>query len=771
MKITNSPVDPILRIPDVPVDPEFLATRAIDRFERFSLDRMDWMRRRLDYYLGWDDYLSPVRKGLWDGASNLHLPLTEIQATVMHALIMQAMVFNFPWFYVDPQEDIDLARIKKIERFMKYVLERFANYNQGIYFAMDDWAWDLVTDGMGIMSRGWKTEQRRFITVQENAAFKQQRLDIQKMLDDTDEDQFDLLAKRIIKQPYEEKAIVRTVFDGPLIVAEDPAYILFKGDVQDSTDLDRHQTVIKVCYFTDSELRAFSESQYMDQDVIEEVLSMSPDRIGESLRGHERFRAAQDLQTGIQTNNSDDQDRKYEFLCVYDRTVLSPIKKNAMADRLQYFVHPRSRKLARWTYLDRISANGKIPLHMAHLYRRPRRSIGRGVVMTMWGLNDAQDILVNQQIDAGMLSNNPMFAYRGNSTFDPGEVRVEPGLGIKADDPNTDIRFFSWNVNPNWSVPVQGVINSMASQLTSIGPTQSGQVGANVGPLRSTSGVQALAAMGSIPQNVLITRAKLCISGLFEGMYMDCQDRMKESIKISVTGQDGVPAYDEKGEPIRETISKEDLRGRLHFGIYANAFNLTPETRMAKAMAIAQSHFQALPVQTGVVTPQNVFEILANVHEAGGTLRMDRFITKPGGDKPYSLVDEMKMIMQGITPVISLNDPQHQEKIDFMEPVLQSEAAQLEVKYGRVAPNALELLKWAINEHRRFLETINKPSNMENPTGAQISPTGNSSGVGASDNSIDLSQGGDTNVTNMQTAPAQMGPSSGGPGGPGGPSV
>lgn len=772
-KLSTSPVDPILRIPNQTVDASFLVQRALSRYERFTLDRVEWMKRRTEYYLGWDDYLAPARKGLWDGASNLHLPLTEIQVTVMHALIMQATMFNYPWFYVDPQEEVDAFRVRKAERFMKYILERFCNQYKGIYSAVDDWAWDLVTDGMGIFSRNWQTKQRRFMSVVENPAFKAQRMDLQKMLEDTDETQFDLLAKRLIKTPYEEKAIVRTVFDGPVVVAEDPSFILFKGLVVDSTDLDQHQTIIKVCYFTESELLGFAESQYFDEDAVAEIVSGPGDRYGRSVRGYERIRLAQDIETGINTRNHDEeQEKHFEILQVTDTTHLTPGRNGMIPDRIQYFVHHRSLKLMRWTHLDRISTNGKINMHMAHLFRRPRRSTGRGMVLTFSTLNEVQDILVNQSIDAGMLSNNPMFAYKGNSSFDPEEVRVEPGLGIKADDPNSDIRFFTWNVNPNWSVNIQATIQGMASQLTAIGPQASGQVGANVGPLRSTSGVQALGQMGSTQQNVLINRAKMCMSELFEGLYADCVDRMPDTLKITVTGQEGIPTYNEDGSIIQDDISKEDLRMRLHMGLYANAGNMSQAARQANAQAIANISFNPVAIQTGAVSADNIREILVNFHEALGTVRIDRFVSKTGQQQALDIKYEMLMIMQGVMPPIVLNDPNHQDKIDFMTPLLDSDIAKQEVQYGKVAANAMELLKAAIKKHTVLLQTAQKPSNMQNPTGGQQAMPGSVNQNGQQN--IDMSQGDNTQTTHNSTHhdhPAggmQIGPTSGGQGGQGG---
>lgn len=723
-KIIHSPVDPLLRIPDEAVDSQAMVERGVLRYNQFSLDRIEWMRRREQYYLGWDDFISPARKGLWEGSSNLHLPLTEIQSTQMHSLIMQAVLFNYPWFYVDPQEDVDVSRIQKAERFMKYILERYVNFNKGIYFTLDDWSWDLVTEGMAILSRQWRTQQRKFITVEENEAFKNQRLDLQKLLEDTDEADFDKAAKRIIKQPFIEKSIIRTVFNGPLVMAEDPAYTLFRGDVVDSTDLNEHETVIKICYFNEVEVAEMAQSQYFDEKACELVLASTPDRkwASDTIWGNDRTRRARDIQSGVNTINPMARTRVYEFLCVYDSWRVNPAKKFSIADRIQYFIHPKTRQLMRWTYLDRISANGKLPLHMGHLFRRPRRAYGRGMVQTMFALNDAQDILINQTIDAGMLANNPSFGYRGNSTFDPQEIRMEPGLGIKMDDPNNDIRFFDWHVNPSWSMPVQNIIGQFASMLTTIGPETAGQVGDNVGPLRSTSGVNALGANATKTQNVLINRAKFPITEMFEGLYADCVEKMDKRIKITVTGADGVPMFDSDGNPITDDISKEDLKYRLHFGIYANSINMNHQMQQQAASNIAQFSFTPIALNSGCVTPHNVYAILKNLHMAYGTLRTDQFLTEPGGPQALSAEWELKMIMSGQLPPIQLNDD-HEAKLQLLEPLVDSDQAQLEISQGKVAPNAIILLKKAIELHKKYAETVRAPSNVQNPFGNNQSPT------------------------------------------------
>lgn len=731
------PVDPVLRVPDLAIDSKYLVERAISRFQSYETDRAEWIRRREDYYLGWDDFTTSTRKGLFEGSSNFHLPLTEIQSQAMHAKILQAIFFTYPWFYVDPQEDADVQRVQKIERFMRYVLERYSNYNRGIYSACDDWAWDLTTDGIGILSRGWVTNQRRAIVVDENPEFLKNRVDLRKMLEDTEEADFDKLAKKFLKFPYVENSIIRTVFNGPVLVAEDPSYVLFKGMVVDATDLDEHETVIKVCYFTRDQLLAWKDSEYFDEEVTMNILSQPADKRGVQDARINRVRIAQDYQTGVNSTNPQTQDDVYEFLVVYDRVNLQGRENDNThyRDEIVHVVHPKSMQLCRWTFLDRISPSGKRPLHMAHLYRRPRRSTGRGMVQTMYALNECQDILINQSLDAGILANNPMFGYRGDSPFDPQEIRVEPGLGIKCGDPNQDIRFFQWPVNPNWSLPIQNMISSMASQMTSIGPTQLGQVGANVGPLRSTSGVNALNSMSDVQLDVVIRRVKECMSGVFEGLYMDCQQWMDDKMKVSVLGADGEPLTDDEGNFVREEISKEDLRTRVHFGLYANSQNLNRMAQKQAAMEMAQMLLQRVGLETGVVRPENIYEVYMNVLRASGVMRPERFISKPTGGLSVPIQIELQMIMQGIVPTIVMADQEREKKIEAYQKILDSDEAALELKYGHVHKDAMVILKKVLQQHERMLETVKKPSNMQNPTGNNQSPTlgvqGGNNGAGA----------------------------------------
>lgn len=729
-----APVNPILRIPDMAINPKMLVERTMDRFEQFSNDRVEWLAAKEEYYLGWDDYISPVRKGPWEGSSNVHLPMTEIQCNAMHARIMQAFFFIEPWFYVDPQEETDIERIQKIEQYMKYIVMRYANFNRGIYSAIDDWAWDIVTDGMGILSRDWMVLQRRAIIVEENPDFLAQKEELENLLGgDIDADEFEKRSRALIKQPYKEKAIIRTIFNGPLVRAEDPAYVLFRGQVVDATDLNAHETVLKVCYFTRDELLGFKQSEFMDEDAVEKILASPPDRRGSSsTHRNSSLEFQRDRQTGVVTQDSAIPSGEYEFVVAYDRVSLEvddQKRKSSYADELIYYCHLPTQTLARWTFLDRVSSLGTRGLHMAHLYRRPRRSIGRGLVATQMPLNDTIDILVNQGINAGMLANQPMFGFRGNSTFDPKTVKAEPGLGLKMDDPNNDLRFFNWNINPSWGTPMVGLLQSMGQQLTSLGPLSLGQVGSNVGPLRSNSGAQTLLGETGVNLDVILKRLKQPYAECLEGLYADCVERMPNKLKVSCLGPDNEPLLNDSGAPMMMDLSREELRARIHFGLYANSQNMNRAAQEAAAMKLAQFYLQPIALQTGVVTPANVYQILMNVGKSGGTQQIYRFLTKPKTGVVLPLNAEVLMIMQGVEPQLSINDPDHESKLASLEELYNSERAQQEHQYGFVHKDAMDVLKSVIEKRMKMIELQNQPTSIQNPTGSNISPTGGAQGT------------------------------------------
>ncbi len=678
--------------------------------------------------LQWDDVVSPVYKGLWDGASNIHLPLTEITKRQMHARLMQSIFFVNPSFFVDPQEDVDFFRVKKIESLMKYIITRYTNYHKGIYNAIDDFCSDLCNEGIGLLSRDWKTIQRRSLRVIPNAEYVRKKLELDvKLTEGMTEKEFDAWIKENYvdgEKPYKEEAIIKTFFDGPTLVAEDPAYILFKGNVIDSTDLDMHETVQKVCYFSRNDLLQFKDSGYFFGDVVDIILASKPDR-GRGTMINSRTRTAEttrDMITGVKTVNALAEDDQWEFVCSYD--TVNADGSSGPQDRIVHFVHVGTKQLARWTFMDRVTGNGKLPLHMAHLYRRPRSSYGRGIVQDLKPANDMLDILFNQGIDAGTLANMPMGLFRGNNTFDPDKFKIEPGVFLKADDPNTDVRVLQWGINPTWSMPFQSSIIGMANQQSSLSPMDSGIVGGAIGPLRSIGGVDRMSSNSEINRDVIHKRINLVISEVFEGLYADCLEKMPLHLRIPVMGMDGTRVFSDDGTPVMEDITKADLARRVHFGLYGNSMLTNREAQLDASMKMGQFLLQRVGLETGVVTAENVYEYYNELLTSMGKQRIERFITRPKGSTgSVSFEIELACIVQGVPPPIMLADPEHEKKVELYNEQIENPENLNYIEAGIVRKDLIKALEAARDQHQKFAGILQKTLSISNVTGAQQSPT------------------------------------------------
>lgn len=719
------PSDPVYRIPDFPIDADMLVDRALMSAEAFRNDRELWYERRAIWYTAWDDYVSPTRKGTYDGESNYHLPLIEPQVEAMKAQILAAVFFSDTPFHISAQEDIDIERTKKIKSWMKYVVLSLANNYRGIYEAIDDWAHYLTVDGVGILSRSWFNQTYNYLDIDRNEQYRQfvDLLTVSKENDITTEE-FLANAKQLSRMPYKEVMKVGT-HNYPLIRATPIDNVLFKGFSYECMDLNSHDTVIEVIWLSKSQLIQLKKQGIFDEDVVNEIIERGRDRRGSTTHSTRaaRMTTIEDGLTGITTLNSQgDTEDKYEFYKVFDRVSLNSKDKHSLENRLVYYVHGETGQLAGWNFLDRISATRKITLHMAHLYKRPGRTIARGMVETMFSHGEVSDNLLNQAINAGTLANNPMFAWRGDSTFDPKEFRAEPGLGVKTDDPNNDIRMLTFNVNPTWAMGILQLIETRAQQMTAIGSERFGQVGLRVGATRSNAGLQTLMNSSDRMLNMIYKfRIAPCLSELFTGIYADSYERITNPGRIPILGMDGVQQQGVDGRLINDDISREDLAKNIHFVFNVTASNMNKEQRKAEALEFFQLMSQPIFLKTNAVSIEQVFNLANFIMDAYEIPQKDRFINqKMEGQRFVTFKEEMAYIIQGMMPPIGLSDPEHEDKIRRMEEILDSETAMLEIENGKVHPAASRLLELAIQAHMKFLEVQNKAQNMQNPTGSNI---------------------------------------------------
>jgi hypothetical protein len=715
------PVDPVLRIPRQKADLKYLANRAMGFFEIFSSQRIEWLEMYQEWYLGWDDYISPISKGLFNGSSNFHIPLIEKQVNAMHALIIASIFFTDPPLYIAPQEDFDEHRLKETENFMKYVLGKYCNRYQGIFNAIDSFALNLTTIGTGILERSWETQYEEVTEVVPSEEY----MNITSILDATEDDltskEIKDLHDQLRKLPYEEVLRIRKVFDGPMLKSLKPENVLFKGECWDEMSLDEHECVQKVEYLTASQVIAMADSGFFDPESAERILEGGTRSQAQTMHGARTstLRNYADKASGLNTTVNETS-KYYEFLVCYDKT--SPDGKNTQhPSRLQYYVETATWEVPRWTYLDRISANRRIPLHMCHLYKRPNRTMGRGIVESLNSMSKMTDMLVNATVNNGILTSTPGGFYRKTGTMDPEEIVIEPGVFTGLED-TSDVREFKFSNNTGWANSFISLILQQTEEQTGIGPNTFGQVGDNVGPLRSTSGVDRMTQMRDMLHNPIYKRLNACLGPAFEGLYLDTYERMPESLRITVTGLSGSPVFDAEGNIIRAEIKKSDIIKRINIGMYATASTLNKD-QMYKAM---MSYFQFLNTQammmTGVNRPENLYQQALALAGILNIPMPERFQSAPA-KVAVDVASELFMTIQGIPVEVVLNDD-HESKMEAISKIVDQINAGETTAFGQqIHPNSLELLNDLYRRHEKMAIAIKKQSAQQNSLGLQNSPT------------------------------------------------
>ncbi len=263
------PSDPVYRLPSEVIDSEYLVERAMTFAEHARNDRMQWYQNRKNWLSLLDDYSSSIRKGAKNEVSNFHLPVIEPQIDAMRAQLLASIFFTGTPFHVSAGEDMDEVRVKKITNFMRYVVTRCANNGRGIYDAFYDFTTYLAMDGVGILSRDWRTEYYSYIDIDRNEEFigLSKLLSQAKMTDMTEEEFIDN-ANKIASFPYKEVKKVG-VNDYPLIRALPVDNVLFKGHSYEAMDLNSHDTVIEVTWFTKDQLLQMKSMGVFDEDVVD----------------------------------------------------------------------------------------------------------------------------------------------------------------------------------------------------------------------------------------------------------------------------------------------------------------------------------------------------------------------------------------------------------------------------------------------------------------------------------------------------------------------
>jgi len=246
-----------------------------------------------------------------------------------------------------------------------------------------------------------------------------------------------------------------------------------------------------------------------------------------------------------------------------------------------------------------------------------------------------------------------------------------------------------------------------------ISDIQLGQARGVSGALRNATGSTIISRESNIQLSIHFDRIARAINNLLRELFILSRERMSGQLFFRVTG--------ENGEPIFGDVDREALKGDFDFDIASDLLTSSEQERQQRATLMLQTAMNPAFMQTGIVTPGNMYELMREYLKAHNIKRIDDYISRPP-DAPEERVSPSERIFRIVVnmydnPPIENTvrlDENHEKAIQMIEGFKQSDDFGLLTSNAQVA--ALERLKEA---HMQMMQA--QQSQMANAAGLQTS--------------------------------------------------
>jgi hypothetical protein len=712
-----SKVDEVDRYMMIDFDKDKVMSMIIREKQRIDESRAEWYRRKLEYLYQWDNFVDYKHAPVMEGQPYFHIPVTHEKMQAWHARMYKTITSLDPMFTVRPLNDVSLQEVMAVKAAMQWYLRDEINQEQGIKPVLDELLWDLGSDGWACLYKRWDIIQRQFLDLVPNLdvpAFREEAKDLNAEL---------AQAKKRGRPPgkkkfYKEITKVITTFSGVILETIPHECMYFPEYIPTSGDMNYPSILIMETIRTEEDYIRGKQQGTFNPEAVDICLQK-----GKGLPDDEKSNLRQERRRlqGI-GDTMEYRTEEYGTDIVFLRADLD---EDSVMEEYVFTVNIKAKQFLKETFLDRMCRNGKRPVYKFDLMKRPRSAYSRGFPEMLYSLNAEVDDFHNIRRASGLVANIPWGFYRASSGLDKEAIEVAPGKFYPVDDPATDVKAMNFPNVTSWALQEEQLAQSYADRLTAMPSYMQGVVAGPVGPLRSNSGLQSLLQEAQLPLDVYLDRFRVTFNKLLQGILSDLGTRLDPIIWLKVLGENGEPLFDQRtGQMIKEPIAREYLtNGRYKFDIAANDAQFNPEKERQDALAVGQMLITQMAVQTGIVTPENMYYIYRDMLDKTGKREIDKYITRPQmSPKPLNLYGEITSITNGHMPMIVLNDD-HQQKIAGLMAFVESEDYQLGKQQRNIHPLSDQLFNQAIQTHQKYLDMLGSMPAMPNQSGLEMPVT------------------------------------------------
>lgn len=574
------------------------------------------------------------------GCSNLRLPTIETYIRKAKAALIGIYANIKPRMQVIPQTDQDLNKANKIEKFLDFLADHKMSLMEKLILGCDK----MLEKGFWLAKVTWSMKSRTYteeITAQdlnpqdmEMLEFAPPEMVMQEMMKrlnvDTSEtviaDNISAVQKAIVelksgKLPIKVE-LNDELYNAPELHVCDPADIYVPSDA--GTDLQKLRWICHETYEPLEVLRERAEMDVYDKDAVEEIKEVRDigaiDKGGS--RGQERMdEASKATREGIdRINNPSHLVKIWEVYRHYNPVKGEPEQK------WQFIVAPEFNIVLKKQVLP--YDHQKFPfVRFSTEVVDDRWFAPRGIPEHLEDLSKEIDAQHNQKIDNQTIRNAPMFKFR-SGMVNPKLVRFIPAQGIPVSgmQPLDDsIKLMdNSNANTEFSYEREEMILKTVIQEYLGQVDYSLQSMINKRQPRTLGEVQMQAQNANQVFSLDATMWTASLSEVFTQMLELCQQYMPQRVFALVTGQDDL-------EPIQ--MERDEIQGKYHIVCRGNDTNTNPYIKAQKSQARLPNLINEVTINTGVVTPSNIYNIIKNYLQDDGVIAWKSLITMPQGEQ------------------------------------------------------------------------------------------------------------------------------------------
>jgi hypothetical protein len=526
--------------------------------------------------------------------SNFKIPITLTLGKAIHARLWQLFANNSDFFGVKARKEVFADKEEPIRNFMRFILESYANSKNGTRDGFDEWLWETVFDGSSYLKVYWERNEHKYmevvpeVEVNEKLVFNQDNL----------------TGRTEFETKQSEKEVVRTE------IVETPQ---IKRCLQEDV------------LMTSNDLKARAREGKFNEDVVKECLDhnhsfMAGDHTAEIKRQRLEEDGYSDYD-GYYKHYHSVIERYGKIYVKKDLTGKEDVTYEEMAQEAIVWVHQATGKVLGWTYLYRISPSGIRPIFKGDFIKFPDRNNGVGVAEVMAPIQQAVDATYNLRQDNGILASTPFGFYRAAAGMKPERYRIEPGVMIPTDNPQTDVKMVQMPFLNGFGDREEDRLNSYAERLMNISDLNIRGSSDKVGLFRTASGASAVQSESGIQLEIHFDRLARTLSKLLQCLFRLCRERIPAELYYRITGEDGRPIFGK--------VNRDDLRGEYDFEIAIDVLSQGKIEQQQSATLVMQTLLNPAFMQTGVVNPDNLYHIAKNFLMKNRIKRIDQFITTP----------------------------------------------------------------------------------------------------------------------------------------------